>query len=57
FIHSDMTKNFNEKDFKGIIPMQRFGNPEEVASVVSFLASDNASYITGEVISVTGGLY
>jgi 3-oxoacyl-[acyl-carrier protein] reductase len=57
FIHTEMTKNFNESDFKGIIPMQRFGNPEEVAEVVGFLASDKSSYITGEVISVTGGLY
>ena len=52
-----MTKNFNEKDFKQIIPMQRFGKPEEVAGIVSFLASDKSSYITGEVIAVTGGLY
>ncbi len=57
FIHTEMTKNFNEKDFKQIIPMQRFGTPEEVAEVVSFLSSDKSSYITGEVISVTGGLY
>jgi 3-oxoacyl-[acyl-carrier protein] reductase len=57
FIHTEMTKNFNEKDFKQIIPMQRFGTPEEVAEVVSFLSSEKSSYITGEVISVTGGLY
>ena len=57
FIHTEMTKNFNEKDFKQIIPMQRFGKPEEVAGIVSFLASDKSSYITGEVIAVTGGLY
>jgi len=57
FIHTEMTKNFNEKDFKQIIPMQRFGTPEEVAEVVCFLSSEKSSYITGEVISVTGGLY
>ena len=56
FIHSDMTKNMNEKDFKNLIPMQRFGRPEEVAEVVGFLASDKSSYITGEVISITGGI-
>lgn len=57
FIHSEMTKSFNEQDFKNIIPMQRFGKPEEVAAVVGFLASDKSSYITGEVIGITGGLY
>ena len=38
-------------------PMKRFGKPEEVANVVAFLASDQASYITGDVISINGGLY
>ncbi len=57
FIKTDMTEDLNEKDFKRLIPMNRFGKPEEVAHVVKFLASDNASYITGEVISVNGGLY
>lgn len=57
FIKTDMTEDLNEKDFKSLIPMNRFGRPEEVADVVSFLASDKASYITGEVISVNGGLY
>ena len=37
--------------------MKRFGKPEEVASLVGFLCSDDASYITGEVISINGGLY
>jgi len=57
FIKTDMTKELEEKDLKRLIPMSRFGRAEEVAHVVSFLASPNASYITGEVISVNGGLY
>lgn len=57
FIKTDMTAELEEKDLKRMIPMNRFGSAEEVAHVVSFLASPNASYITGEVISVNGGLY
>lgn len=57
FIVSDMTKDLDEKDFKSVIPMNRFGTPGEVAEVVGFLASEKSSYITGEVISVNGGLY
>jgi 3-oxoacyl-[acyl-carrier protein] reductase len=57
FITTDMTQELEEKDYKRIIPMSRFGKAEEVAHVVSFLASPNASYVTGEVISVNGGLY
>jgi 3-oxoacyl-[acyl-carrier protein] reductase len=57
FIYSDMTKDLNEAEHKALIPMGRFGKPEEVADVVSFLASEKASYITGQVISVNGGLY
>jgi len=57
FIKTEMTEDLNEKDFKRLIPMNRFGKAEEVAHVVSFLASEKASYITGEVISVNGGLY
>jgi 3-oxoacyl-[acyl-carrier protein] reductase len=56
FIRSDMTKDLNENDLKSLIPLNRFGLPEEVAEVVCFLASKKASYITGEVISVNGGL-
>ncbi len=57
FIKTEMTEGFNEKDFKQLIPMARFGTSEEVAEVVGFLASEKASYVTGQVISVNGGLY
>ena len=57
FIRTDMTKELNEKQFKDIIPMQRFGEPDEVADAIIFLASSRASYITGSVISINGGLY
>ncbi|QYA26383.1 3-oxoacyl-ACP reductase FabG [Gramella sp. MT6] len=57
FIQSDMTKDFNEEEFKKLIPLNRFGEAEEVAELVSFLASDRSSYITGEVININGGLY
>ncbi len=56
FIKTDMTEEINEKDYKSLIPLNRFGEPEEVASLVDFLASENASYITGEVITISGGL-
>jgi len=57
FIRTDMTKELNEKELKALIPMQRFGEPEEVADAIAFLASPKASYITGSVISINGGLY
>ncbi|MBQ8269843.1 MAG: 3-oxoacyl-ACP reductase FabG [Bacteroidaceae bacterium] len=57
FITTDMTKELDEDTLKKLVPMQRFGKPEEVASLVSFLASEDSSYITGEVISINGGLY
>ena len=57
FIRTDMTQDLNEKDLKTLIPMQRFGEPEEVADAVAFLASPRASYITGVVLSINGGLY
>ena len=57
FIRTDMTKDLNEAELKRMIPLNRFGSPEEVAEVVCFLASEKSSYITGEVISVNGGLY
>lgn len=57
FITSDMTKDLNEDELKQMIPMNRFGKAEEVAHLVSFLVSDKASYITGEVININGGIY
>lgn len=57
FIKTDMTKDLNENELKSLIPLNRFGSPDEVAEAVCFLASEKASYITGEVISVNGGLY
>jgi 3-oxoacyl-[acyl-carrier protein] reductase len=56
FIATDMTKELNEEELKKTIPVGRFGKPEEVSALVGFLASDAAAYITGEVISVNGGL-
>jgi 3-oxoacyl-[acyl-carrier protein] reductase len=57
FITSDMTKDLNEVELKQMIPMNRFGKPQEVADLVSFLVSDKAAYITGEVININGGIY
>ncbi len=57
FIATEMTEHINEKEWKRHIPLNRFGKVEEVANVVAFLASDQASYITGETIAVNGGMY
>jgi len=57
FIRTDMTEGLDEKELKSMIPVKRFGTPEEVAHTVAFLASAEAAYITGETISVNGGLY
>lgn len=57
FIKTDMTEELNEKELAKMVPMQRFGEAQEVADLVGFLASKQASYITGQVISINGGLY
>lgn len=57
FIATDMTKDLDEAELKKLVPLGRFGKPEEVAAAVGFLASEGAAYITGEVISINGGLY
>ena len=57
FIKSDMTKDLDEASLKKLVPLGRFGEAEEVASLVAFLASKVSSYITGETISINGGLY
>ena len=56
FIESDMTKELPKEELAKMVPMKRFGKPEEVASLVGFLAAEESSYITGEVISINGGL-
>ncbi len=57
FIKTEMLEGIEEQNYKAMIPLQRFGEAEEVAATVGFLASKAAGYITGEVISINGGLY
>jgi len=57
FIETDMTANLDATALVKLIPANRFGKTEEVADLVGFLASDKASYITGEVININGGIY
>ncbi|HEX8018439.1 3-oxoacyl-ACP reductase FabG [Mucilaginibacter sp.] len=57
FIATDMTAGLDEKELKALVPLKRFGTPEEVAHAVGFLASPESAYITGEVLSINGGLY
>lgn len=56
-IETDMTQELPVDEIKKIIPMKRFGSAKEVASLINYLMSEDASYITGQVISVNGGLY
>ncbi len=56
-IESDMTKDLPVDEMKKLIPMKRFGTGKEVASLVNYLMSEDAGYITGQVISVNGGMY
>ncbi|WP_417614375.1 3-oxoacyl-ACP reductase FabG [Oceanisphaera sp.] len=60
FIETDMTQALNDEQRAGIlsqVPAQRLGNPQEIASAVAFLASEEAGYITGETLHVNGGMY
>jgi len=56
-IETDMIKDAPVENIKALIPMARIGKPQEVARVVRFLCSDDASYVTGQVISVNGGMF
>ncbi|MHB8093109.1 MAG: 3-oxoacyl-ACP reductase FabG [Syntrophales bacterium] len=56
-IETEMTKRIQREKIKELIPMGRFGRPEEVARVIRFLCSDDSSYITGQVLSVNGGMF
>ncbi|MFT5200383.1 MAG: 3-oxoacyl-[acyl-carrier protein] reductase, partial [Planctomycetota bacterium] len=59
FIETDLIADLEpelKKQYKATVPMRRFGQPEEVANAVLFLTSQDASYITGSVLEVTGGL-
>ena len=57
FIETDMTEGLNKEMLTQNIPAGRFGKPEEVAALVSFLAGKESAYLTGQVISINGGLY
>ena len=55
-IETDMTEAIHEEDAKRMIPMGRFGQPQDIAAAVAYLMSDSASYVTRQVLSVNGGM-
>ena len=57
FIETDMTKGLAKAEILKMVPLRRFGTAAEVAGAVAFLCSDDATYITGHVINVNGGIY
>lgn len=57
FIETDMTADLDQKELRKLVPMQRFGRAEEVAALAAFLASPDAAYVTGQTISINGGLF
>ncbi len=57
FVETDMVKDLPRDELEKMIPLKRFGKPEEIASAVSYLASEEAAYITGQVLGVNGGMY
>jgi 3-oxoacyl-[acyl-carrier protein] reductase len=57
FIRTDMIHDIRESDHTAMIPMKRFGDPEDVSELVGFIASNKASYITSQVLEVNGGLH
>ena len=60
FIESDMTRDLPEKVVESMmdnIPLKRFGQPDDIAAAVSYLASEDAAYVTGQILAVNGGMY
>jgi 3-oxoacyl-[acyl-carrier protein] reductase len=57
FVETDMIKELPRDELEKLIPLKRFGKAEEIAAAVSFLASEEAAYITGQVLGVNGGMY
>jgi 3-oxoacyl-[acyl-carrier protein] reductase len=56
-IETQMTADLPAEEVMKLIPMRRFGRPEDIAAAVSFLCSDEAGYVTRQVLSINGGMY